>query len=374
VWGLAVAARGASGAPVLAAGSEDAREGLSATFGSASRWLGPVHDAGLSESLLLHLAQANGLVEARSVAPLAFGRAMGTLARGLGLRVLGVDLGATWTGWGIATEPDGASAALLGGGLDRAAPDGTRVAAEMLPADPDEFATGDAKANLAARPMSVPASPLEAAIAQALGIDRLAAARRWMEGCPPVDLLVGGGRLLAGAAHPADAAQVLLDGLRPTGVTQLALDPWSICGPLGSLPMEDIDEGMETLRDDLLVPLGTSVVIRGGRPGQVAFHARLRRPGWPDSARFEVRSGSVIVLPLERGATGELEIVLERGTAIGLPHRGRRFRAAVTGGSVGVILDARDDPIALPSRTGDARTVIESWRDALRRERRPAAG
>jgi hypothetical protein len=244
----------------------------------------------------------------------------------------------------------------------------------MLPADVDEFATGDATANLAARPTAVPASAPEVAIAQASGIDRLAAARRQMGGCPPVDLVVGGGQLLTGAAHPADAALVLLDGLRPAGVTQLALDSWSICGPLGSLVPDDADEGMETLRDDLLVPLGTSVMSLGGKSGQVAFHARLRRPGWPDSVQFEVRSGSLVVIPLERGAAGELEILLERGVSIGSAHRGRRFRVAVTGGSVGVILDARGDPIALPSRPGDARAMVESWRDALRRERRPAAG
>jgi hypothetical protein len=42
----------------------------------------------------------------------------------------------------------------------------------------------------------------------------------------------------------------------------------------------------------------------------------------------------------------------------------------VTGGAVGVILDARDDPIQLPTRPGDARSMIQTWRDALRREAR----
>jgi hypothetical protein len=82
----------------------------------------------------------------------------------------------------------------------------------------------------------------------------------------------------------------------------------------------------------------------------------------------------VAVLPLERGASGELEIELERGVELGEPYRARRMRAAVTGGAVGVILDARDDPIQVPTRPGDARTMIQSWRDALRREGRPAAG
>jgi hypothetical protein len=220
-------------------------------------------------------------------------------------------------------------------------------------------------ANLSANPSAIPSSPAELAIAHAMGIDRLTAARQVMGGTPAVDVVVGGGRLLAAAPHPADAALVLLDGLRPPGVTQLALDPWGICGPLGTSRGE-VDEGMET-RDDLLVPLGTAVVARGERAGQLAFKAKLHRAGWPDSTRVDVRSGSLAVIPLERGGAGELELELEKGVEIGEPHKARRLRVAVTGGAVGVILDARDDPIQLPTRPGDARTMIQSWRDALRR-------
>ena len=373
LWGVLSAARGSSGTPLLLVAAEDLQDPFARQFGPATQWIGPAVDDALSAALLTLLAEANGPGEVRSLAPIAFGRSMAALARGLGVEVLGVDLGATWLGWGAAT-PIGGTTAMLAETGDRPLPEGSRAAAEVLPADVDEFATTDAVANLAARPMAVPSSVAEAAIVHALGIDRLAAARRWLGGCPAVDLLVGGGRLLAGAVHPGDAALALLDGLRPAGVTQLAVDPWGICGPLGTLAGEDVDEGMETLRDDLLVPLGTAIVSRGGRPGQVAFRARLHRPGWPDSTRHEIRVGGVAVLPLERGASGELEIELERGVELGVAYRSRRVRAAVTGGAVGVILDARDDPIQLPTRPGDARSVIQSWRDALRREGRPAAG
>jgi len=377
VWGMLAAARGTrgtGGAPLLLVGAEDLREPFARLFGPGARWVGPVVGDGLAEALLVLLAEASGPGEdARSLAPVAFGRAMAALGRGLGLDVLGVDLGATWLAWGAAVA-GGASAAVLAGAGNAPLPEGSRAAAEVLPTDVDEFTTTDAMGNLATRPTAVPSSPAEAAAAQALGIDRLAAARRRLGGCPSVDLLVGGGRLLAGAPHPADAALALLDGLRPVGITQLALDPWGICAPLGTLPGDDVDEGMETLRDDLLVPLGTAVVTHGGRAGQVAFRARLHRAGWPDSTRFEVRSGGLTVLPLERGASGELEIELERGVDLGVAQRARRVRAAVTGGAVGVVLDARDDPIQLPTRPGDARTVIQAWRDALRRESRAAAG
>jgi hypothetical protein len=340
---------------------------LTTLFGTQATWIADAVDNGLADALLAQLTSLNGLSSPDSATQVAFGRAIDALATGLGLSVLGVDLGASWIAW----RRSGAAqrTTILPAAPDLPLPEGSRAAAEVVPAEADEFTTSDAMAGLSARRSGLPATSMEAAIAQAIGIDCLAAARRWLGGCPAVDLVVGGGRLLAAAPHPADAALVLLDGLRPSGVTQLAIDPWGICGPLGAMAEgADVDEGLETLRDDLLVPLGTVVRSEGGQAGQVAFRVRLHRPGWPDAPAIEVRTGSVAVLPLERGGTGDLEIELERGVSVGPPVRDHRLRAGVTGGAVGVILDARGDPIQLPARPGDARTLIQSWRDTLRRE------
>lgn len=372
MWGMLAAARRAAGAPILIVGPESVRDPFAALYGSTAHWIAPTVDGLLGDELLALLAEVNGVPEVRLLAQRAFSRSMAALSRGIGLRILGVDLGATWLAWGDTANP--AHDAILAPGQERSLSDGSRTATEVLPADVDEFTMTDAMANLSSNPSALPSSPAELAIAHAMGIDRLAAARQSMGGTPSVDVVVGGGRLLAAAPHPADAALVLLDGLRPPGVTQLALDPWGICGPLGTLTGDEVDEGMETLRDDLLVPLGTAVVARGGRSGQLAFRARLHRAGWPESTRVEVRAGSVAVIPLERGGSGELELELEKGVQVGEPHKARRLRVAVTGGAVGVILDARDDPIQLPARPGDARTMIQSWRDALRREGRLVSG
>ena len=374
LWGLVAAARGRAATPVLVAGgAEDELPGYAQLFGAGVRRVSDGLDPALIEALLRQLTTTHGLEHPRQATPVAYGRSVDALARGLGLSVLGVDLGATWLAWRRALEPGSGSASMLPPNLEPTSPTGSRAAAEMLPADVDEFTTSDAMAGLAARRAGIPATPIEEAIAQAIGIDRLAAARHGLGGTPSVDLILGAGRLLAAAPHPADAALVLLDGLRPPGVAQLALDPWGICGPLGALPDAEVDEGLETLRDDLLVPIGTSVVVRGVRPGQGAFRARLHRPGWPDSHPVEVLAGGLTVLPLERGAQAELQIELARGVALGV-LRGSRIRASVTGGSVGVILDARDDPIQLPARPGDARAMIQTWRDTLRREGRAASG
>jgi hypothetical protein len=43
----------------------------------------------------------------------------------------------------------------------------------------------------------------------------------------------------------------------------------------------------------------------------------------------------------------------------------------VTGGAVGVVLDARDAPLLLPRRSDDRRAVLTAWRDSFLREVRP---
>ncbi len=367
-WGVMAAAHGSSPSRIMVIGPADEPAALASLFGTRAEWVADGLDEGLSAALLRQLAALNGLGEVRTTTPVAFGRAIDALATGLGLTVLGVDLGASWLAWRESGAPG--RTAVLSTTPDRVLPQGSRAAAVVVPAETDEFTTTDAMAGLTGRRSGVPATSVEVAIAQAVGIDRLAAARHWLGGCPAVDLLVGGGRLLAAAPHPADAALVLLDGLRPPGVTQFAVDPWGICAPLGALVDSDVDEGLETLRDDLLVPLGTAVRSAGGHPGEVAFRVRLQRAGFPDAPAVEVRSGAVVVLPLERGASGDLEIQLQPDVQVGAPVRDRRLRVAVTGGVVGIILDARGDPIQLPARPGDARTMIQTWRDALRRETR----
>jgi hypothetical protein len=370
IWGLLAAARGEATARVLVVGPIDEPPALAGLFGPRAEWVSERLDGGLADALLAQLVTLNGIAETRTATPLAFGRAVEALAKGLGLAVLGVDLGATWLAWRRSGADE--RTVMLAGSPDRPMPEGSRAAAEILPTDADEFTTSDSMAGLAARRSGLPATAIEAAIAQAIGVDRLASARHVLGGCPPVDLVVAGGRLLAAVPHPADAALILLDGLRPPGVTQLAIDAWGVCGPLGALADDgDVDEGLETLRDDLLVPLGSVARSEGGQPGQVAFRARLHRPGWPDATPVEVRTGSLAVIPLERGGAGELEITLERGVRIGPATRDPRLRIAVTGGAVGVILDARGDPIQLPARPGDARTMIQTWRDTLRREAAP---
>jgi len=188
-----------------------------------------------------------------------------------------------------------------------------------------------------------------------------------------VDLLIGCGRTIGGAPLPAQAMQLLLDGIRPVGIVQVAIDPAGALAPLGALRDDEIVEGLGTLRDDLLTPLGAAVVCRGGRTGHLSMRVTVHRVGWRSLGPIEVRPGQLEVVPLPRGQVAELEIELDPAVSLGAPRRTRRLHASVSGGAVGVVLDARDAPLLLPRRSDDRRAVLSAWRDTFQREVRPPA-
>jgi len=378
--GLVAAARGGGRSPVVWAGSAALRDRVAGFFdpGVVRPVANPRPSADRENPLPLRRyldALIERLVErgaARQLAPIGFGRAVAELARASRIRVLGVDLGARYATWASADENGIAdSRVVASGGL--ASPSLTlpgrpaRIAHSLAMAI-DELAVADGLQNLRARPGSLPQTDEELAIVQAAARELLGELAA--DGPPTggIDLLIGSGRTIAAAPLPAQAVQILLDGIRPIGILQLAIDPAGALGPIGALRDDEIVEGLGMLRDDVLTPLGAAVVCQGGRPGHAAIQVTVRRVGWPALGPIDVRPGQLELVPLGRGQVAELEIDLDPSATLGGPRGTRRVRATVSGGSVGLVLDARDVPLQLPRRTDDRRAVLTSWRDALVRE------
>lgn len=376
--GLVAAARRANGGPVVWAGSSALAEDVAALFEpeAVAAVPNPRPDARREEPGPLR-DRLQGLLrtvvareEETHLAAIALPRAVGALAAAGGLRILAVDLGARAAISALA-EPDGTVASRIhgsGGLAGLASVAGAAARVSRLAGDAgDEATVADLLQTLRARPSTLPQTPEELAATQAAARVQLGAL---LEDAAPggLDLLVGCGLTIAAAPTPAQAVRILLDGVRPLGVTQLALDAASLLGPLGTLPDDEIAEGIALLADDLLVPLGTAVVCRGGVPGRTAMRVTVHRPGWPPIAPVEVRTGQIAVVPLNRGQEAELTIEPADGVSLGATRRSPRLQALATGGSVGIVLDARGVPIGLPRRSDDRRAVLAGWRDALGRE------
>lgn len=380
---LASAARGASTQPVIWAGSSELDAEVRALFGAGgvSMVPNPAPQDGVErpaplraqlETLLQRVVEPRG---SQYLAPVSYRRAITELARSADLRVLGVDVGAGYATWIVGDAEGEVDARVFAeGGLCAEALTETGAAARIardLAASIDELAVADALQNIRARPATVPQTDDELAIVQAAAQHQLARIAGDEPATADVDLVIGSGRTIAGAPRLADAARILVDGLRPVGVTQLAVDVSGGLGPLGSLDDAEISEGIALLRDDLVVPLGTAIVCRGGRSGQVAMRVTISVEGEDETPPIEVRSGQLTIVPLARGRMAEIGVELIGGASLGTERRGRRAQARVTGGAVGVILDARDAPLRLPRRADDRRTVLAGWRDSWLREPRP---
>ncbi len=380
---LVAVAREESGLPVIWAGASSLSDEVRDLFeeGAVSIVANPRPSAAVEnlvplrhalEELLQRIVEPAGT---RQHTPVAFRRSVAELARSSVRRVVGVDVGARYLTWAQADEGGNAeSRVFAAGGLGAArlvTSGGPGRLARWLPIALDELAVADALQNLHARPGTLPQTDDELVILHAAVrhlLAQTAGDEAGSELFQDADLLIGAGRTIAAAPRPAQAAQLLLDGIRPLGVTQLALDAAGALAPLGALEDGEIAEGMGALRDDLLVPLGTSVVTRGGRAGQIVMRAWLQRAGWPEVGPIEVRGGQLQVLPLARGHEADLQVELLNGATLGRGRPAARVHATVAGGLVGVILDARGIPLVLPRRSDDRRAVLAGWRDAFLRE------
>lgn len=381
--GLAAAARGAGPAPVVWAGASSLADEVALLFEpDAVRVVANARPSATEEDTLPLRHALEELLQSeiepagtRQHTPVAFRRSVAHLARATGRRIVGVDIGSRYLSWVRADEEGAAeSRVFAAGGLSAArhTSGGPGRLARWMPLAIDELAVADVLQNLNARPATLPQTEDELAIVQAAVRQQLSAAlgADGMTGSEldGTDLLIGAGRSLAAAPRPAQAAQMLVDGVRPLGVTQLALDAAGVLPPLGALDDAEIAEGMGVLRDDLLVPLGTSVVCRGGRPGQLVMRVSIHRTGWPTIGPLELRTGQLQVVPLARGHDAELEIELHNGASLGGPRRTRHVTASAIGGVVGLVLDARGIPLGLPRRSDDRRAVLAAWRDTFLRE------
>ena len=380
---LVAAARREESGPVVWAGSADLATDVGELFepGAATIVANPRPDARREEPgplrarLVELLREVATPEEAAHLSSVAFPRAVAALARDGGLRVLGIDLGARSATRALA-QPDGSvtSRSHAQGGLAGAilaAGAAARVARSAGDAG-EEASVADLLQTLRARPATVPQTAEELSATHAAARMQVAALLE-DDAVDTLDLVVGAGRTIGMAPHPGQAARMLLDGVRPVGVTQLAIDAGSVLGPLGSLADDEIGEGVSLLGDDLLVPLGSAVVCRGGEPGKLAMRVGIHRPGWPTPTPIDVRTGQLVVVPLGRGQEADITIEPAFGVSLGTVRRTPRIAATVTGGAVGLMLDARGVPIALPRRGDDRRAVIIGWRDALQRESSPGS-
>jgi len=199
--------------------------------------------------------------------------------------------------------------------------------------------------------------------AAAAAIERLVGHSDHLSAGPPPDLVVlaGGGFALA---PPTAVAVTLADVLRRPGGVQVAFDHARLLGPIGMLPDVERQTMLADLADDLLLPIGSVVVVaHAARPVRGEPGVRVQVVGDGVGLQLEVGAGTIELVELAPGDHAIATIETETGGRLG--PDARRVSVPVSGGVAGLIVDGRGIPLRLPARGDDRRAALAAWHDPL---------
>lgn len=312
------------------------------------------------------------------------------LAERTGRRVLTLDVGGSATAAFFAA-PGSYRLAVLGttgvayGLTELLASDGPATVARWLPFPIEERALTERLLNRALRPHALPADREDLYLDHALARECLRAAFAALQDEAPAsdfDWLMAGGGVLANAPQLGLALLTILDALEPRGaatdpIFDVYLDSLSLMPAVGALAFLDPDAAVTVTDRDLLrnTPLASVVVPLGeGRSGEIAVEVELSVVGG-SSERRTVRHGELARLQLNPGRYGRLTLRPAGNVRIGGAAPGEAVSSEggdVAGSALGVVIDARGRPLALPDAPAQRRARLWEWLVALGVERGPS--
>src|SRR5215213_2611481 len=226
-------------------------------------------------------------------------------------------------------------------------------------------------------PSSIPATKDEQAISQAIARQALYLAVRTAQKdfpvharsgssglMPPLDLILGGGGVISEGTSLGQSLLLLLDAIQPVGIMPVLLDRNNLLPLLGAAASRSHYVPVQVIESGAFIGLGTVVsVIASANYGDQVLRAKLSYADGTE-ARAEVKSGGLEILPLPSGQSAQLSLQPLRRADAGLGP-GRSGTTSVTGGALGVVIDARGRPLNLPNDPVRRRELMKRWSYAV---------
>jgi uncharacterized protein (TIGR01319 family) len=184
-----------------------------------------------------------------------------------------------------------------------------------------------------------------------------------------LDILVGSGGVLSHAPRRQQAALMLIDAFLPEGITRLAVDSIFMMPQLGVLTTVQKQAATEVFNKDCLIHLGTCVAPAGEvkKAGPMLNYKITMPDGNKESGTLDYGRIKLIPLGLDDRdmplkARAELEPVKNLDLGRG---KGNKIETELSGGVVGIILDARGRPFVLPDDNKTRVSKLKEWMKEL---------
>jgi uncharacterized protein (TIGR01319 family) len=401
--------------PVIYAGNVDAREGVHEVLNDVVELrdvdnlrpsmdrenLGPAREA-IHELFLEHvMQQAPGYSKLMAwtssdimSTPNAVGKIMETIAADRKIDVLGVDIGGATTDvfsvfGGIFNRTVSANLGMSYSICNVLTEAGLENISRWLPFEADPAAVRNQLRNKMIRPTTIPQTLADLQLEQAVAREALRLAfehhkslARTLKGVQKartvgdavsqsdsgqtlvdmlnLNMIVGSGGVLSHAPERAQSAMMMLDAYQPEGITMLAVDSIFMMPQLGVLSTIMPEAATEVFERDCLIKLGDCIAPIGvEKEGSPCVTVEMKKGG-----AHVVPFGKLLLVPLGEGEKDEATILPARTFSVGA-GKGKPVTATVEGGAVGLIIDARGRPIALPSPPSPRASKLREWLSAL---------
>ena len=356
--------------------------------------LGPAREA-IHELFLEHvMQQAPGYAKLMTwtssgimSTPNAVGKIMETIARERKINVLGVDIGGATTD--VFSVFNGNFVRTVSANLGMSysicnvlTEAGLPAIARWIPFEADDAYLRNQLRNKMIRPTTIPQTLKDLQIEQAvarealrLAFDHHKSLARGLKGGQTeagmeldkatgkttvdmlkLDMIVGSGGVLSHAPHRAQSALMMLDAYAPEGVTMLAVDSIFMMPQLGVLSTILPEAATQVFERDCLIKLGHAVAPIGtGKNGDPCLTVSFKNSGTE-----VVPFGQIRVLQMADGQTDEATITPAKGFDIGA-GKGKSRTVPVEGGVVGLVIDTRGRPIAIPTDQTARVAKLQEW-------------
>jgi len=175
-----------------------------------------------------------------------------------------------------------------------------------------------------------------------------------------VEIIAGTGGLLSHAPRRVQSMLILTDAFQPEGVTMMFQDSVFMMPHLGVVSTVHRDAAWQVFDRDCLVRLGSVIAPRGSvETEENVMDITFEMPNG-DTLTESVKGGEVmrITLPERQEANATIK---PRGEFDIGKGPGREMQTTIEGGVVGIILDGRGRPLALPDDILLRQDKLREW-------------
>ena len=181
-----------------------------------------------------------------------------------------------------------------------------------------------------------------------------------------LDLIVGSGGVLSHAPRRSQAMMMMIDSFQPQGVTMIAVDSIFMMPHLGVLSTINEKAATEVFEKDCLIYLGSCISLANhGKYGSQCLDCVIT---YPEGKKQEesLLFGEIKVFELGEGEKAEVEVTPARQFDLG-EGKGQKITKEVTGGVVGLVIDARGRPLDFDGSKGKEPKdkVLSKWNRAF---------